>query len=68
MPLRRRRHLSSPVEIAEQRIAVPLARLEERLVTVSSSLDTLVAGLGDVAHQIRQMAQQAAERTADIDE
>lgn len=63
MPFRRRRRPSDPVKIAEQRMAAPLARLEERLVSASSNLDSLVAGLGNVALQIRQMAEQATERT-----
>lgn len=64
-----RRHEShaDPVQDAEERIAAPLARLEERLMTVSSSLDGLVEGLEDVAMQIRQMARQVAERAGDID-
>ncbi|WP_143765231.1 hypothetical protein [Catenulispora acidiphila] len=69
MPFRRRRHHpTSPVAIAEQRIAAPLARLEERLVGVSSNLDSLVTGLEDVALQIRQMAEQAAERTGECND
>lgn len=65
MPFRRHRSRAtpSPVQIAEQRIAAPLARLEERLVTVSGALDGLVNGLGDVALQLRQIAVQASEQS-----
>lgn len=63
MPFRRRHlhpvHTSSP----EQRLAEPLALLEERLVTASSSLDDLTSDLGDVASLIREMAEQVANQT-----
>lgn len=68
MPFRHPRRPADPVQIAQQRIAAPLARLEERLVSVSSNLDTLVTGLEEVALQIRQMAQQATEQTGECDE
>ncbi|ACU71736.1 hypothetical protein Caci_2827 [Catenulispora acidiphila DSM 44928] len=35
---------------------------------VSSNLDSLVTGLEDVALQIRQMAEQAAERTGECND
>jgi hypothetical protein len=65
---RRRRSNADPVQVAEQRLAAPLARLQERLVTAASSLDTLVADLGDVATQMRQIAEQATDRTGGCSE
>lgn len=62
VPFRRRRRHSDPVLLAEQRIAAPLERLEERLMDASSSLDGLVASLGDVAAQVRLVAEQVARQ------
>lgn len=63
MPFRRRRRHPDPVLVAERRIAAPLAALEERLMDASSSLNTVASGLGDIARQIRRMAEQVADRT-----
>lgn len=68
MPFRRRRAHADPVLIAEQRIAAPLERLEERLMDASGNLDSLVANLGDVAKQIRRMAEQVASQTGGGDD
>lgn len=68
MPFRRRRAHPDPVLIAEKRIAAPLERLEERLMDASGNLDDLVANLGDVAKQIRRMAEQVASQTGGGDE
>ena len=63
MPFRRRRAHPDPVLIAEQRIAVPLERLEERLMEASGSLDDLVASLGNVAAKVRLVAEQVAQQS-----
>lgn len=63
MPFRRRRHHADPVLIAEQRIAAPLERLEERLMDASGSLDDLVASLRDVAAKVRRVAEQVAQQS-----
>lgn len=60
MPFRRRRHHPSPRPTPEVRIAAPLARMRERLAEASTSLDTLMADLGNVASLIRDAAAQAA--------
>lgn len=63
MPFRRRRHRPDPVLLAEQRIAAPLERLEERLMDASGSLDDLVASLGNVAAKVRQVAEQVSQQS-----
>lgn len=68
VPFRRHRRHPDPVLIAEQRIAGPLERLEERLMDASSSLDNLVASLGDVAAQVRLVAEQVAQQGGGRDE
>lgn len=68
MPFRRRRHHADPVLIAEQRIATPLAGLEERLLDASSNLDGVAAGLGDIAQQMRRMAEQVSKQAGGVNE
>jgi hypothetical protein len=63
VPFRRQRHHADPVLLAEQRIAVPLERLEERLVEASSNLDDLVTSLGDVAAKVRRVAEQVSQQS-----
>lgn len=63
MPFRMRHRHPDPAAAAQQRIAAPLAKVQERLVDLGSSLDDLAADVGDVASRMRQMAEQVAGQT-----
>lgn len=63
MPFRLHRRHPDLAAAEQRRIAVPLARVQERLADLGSNLDTLAADVGNVASRMRQMAEQVASQT-----
>lgn len=63
MPFRLRRRHPDLAATERRRIAVPLERVQERLVDIGSDLDTLAADVSDVASRMRQMAEQVVSQT-----
>jgi ABC-type phosphate transport system auxiliary subunit len=66
VPFRLHRRHPDLAAAERRRIAVPLARVEERLATLGSDLDTLAADVSDVALRMRQMAAQVTSRTGGV--
>lgn len=47
-------------------MVAPLAKVEQRLMDLGSDLDSLTAGVSDVAMRMREMAEMVAGQAGDI--